>query len=298
MQTQIPNELKVEYPFNSNTLALSQGIKLNYVAEGNPENKPVMMVHGNPTWSFFYRNLIKMLKDNHRVIVPDHIGCGLSDKPQDYDYTLKNHVTNIVALFEKEVLPHLKNNQQKMDLIVHDWGGAIGMGLATTYPEYIDKIVIMNTAAFTDIHIPARINLCKLPVVGEKLVRHFNAFAWPATFMAVERPLSKTIKKGFLLPYNDYKNRIATARFVKDIPMKEDHPTWKTLKAIEEKLPLLKGEKLLLWGAKDFCFSPHFYERWCEIYPEAKKHYISNAGHYLLEDAPEETQREIKAFLN
>ena len=297
MQT-IPTELKTEYPFGPQRIQVGKNLNLSYVDEGDKNSKPVMMVHGNPTWSFFYRNLIKMLKDNHRVIVPDHIGCGLSDKPQDYDYTLKNHVDNVTTLFESEVLPILKDKNMKMDLIVHDWGGAIGMGLATRYPDFIDKIVIMNTAAFTDINIPARISICKLPVVGEKLVRHFNAFAWPATFMAVEKPLSKAIKKGFLLPYNDYNNRIATARFVKDIPMKEDHPTWNTLKDIENKLDTLKGEKLLLWGAKDFCFSPHFYERWCQIYPKAKKHFIASAGHYLLEDAPEETQREIKAFLN
>ncbi len=296
-QTQIPNDLKAEYPFAPNGLKLSSGHKLNYISEGELGAKPVMMVHGNPTWSFFYRNLVKLLQGDHRVIVPDHLGCGLSDKPQDYDYSLKNHVANIKELFEKEVLPGLKEKNQKMDLIVHDWGGAIGMGLATSYPDYIDRIIIMNTAAFTDINIPTRINICKLPVIGERLVRHFNAFAWPATFMAVKKPLSKTIKKGFLLPYNDYHNRIATARFVKDIPMTEDHPTWNTLKEIEDKLQCLTGDKLLLWGGKDFCFSTHFYERWCEIYPEAKKAFLAGAGHYLLEDEPEKTSSEISQFL-
>ena len=297
MMTTIPSELKSEYPFVGHRLTLKSNHSLHYLAEGEQGKKPLMMVHGNPTWSFFYRNLVKVLKNDHRIIVPDHIGCGLSDKPQDYDYTLENHVSNIIELFEKEVLPGLKENDQKMDLIVHDWGGAIGMGLATAFPEYIDRIVIMNTAAFTDINIPSRISLCKLPVIGEKMVRHFNAFAWPATFMAVEKPLSKIIKKGFLLPYGNYRDRIATARFVKDIPMNESHPTWKTLKAIEEKLPLLKGEKLLLWGAKDFCFSPHFYERWCEIYPDARKCFLSSAGHYLLEDESAITQKEITEFL-
>jgi len=295
---EIPNELKAEYPFARHTLKLKSGHSLNYIAEGDLTAKPVMMVHGNPTWSFFYRNLVKGLKNDHRVIVPDHIGCGLSDKPQEYDYSLKSHITNIKELFEKEILPSLKDSDQKMDLIVHDWGGAIGMGLATSYPQYIDRIVIMNTAAFTDIHIPTRINICKLPLIGEQLVRHFNAFAWPATFMAVKKPLTKTIKQGYLLPYNSYQNRIATARFVQDIPMTADHPTWNTLKEIEDKLQILTGKKLLLWGGKDFCFSPHFYERWCEIYPEAKKSFLPNAGHYLLEDEPERTQNEIFEFLN
>lgn len=297
MQVTIPSELKTEYPFQDNFLDLPNDLKYHYVAEGEDQARPVMMVHGNPTWSFFYRNIIKLLKSTHRVIVPDHIGCGLSDKPQDYDYTLENHIQNLEELFKKEVLPSLKANNHKLDLIVHDWGGAIGMGLATRYPEYIGKVVIMNTAAFTDIHMPTRIGICKLPVVGERIVRHFNAFAWPATFMAVAKPLSNEIKKGFLLPYNNYKNRIATARFVKDIPMNAGHPTWRTLKSIENKLPEVKGEKLLLWGEKDFCFTPHFFERWTQIYPEAKQVMLPSAGHYLLEDEPQITQKTISDFL-
>tara|TARA_Y100000780_G_scaffold232570_1_gene266769 strand:- start:65349 stop:66278 length:930 start_codon:yes stop_codon:yes gene_type:complete len=298
MTTTVPQHLRAEYPFIPQLFPLKSGHKQNILDLGDHATKPIMMVHGNPTWSFFYRNLIKEFQNHRRVIVPDHLGCGLSDKPQDYDYSLKNHVNNICEYFEEKIVPALKLNQQKMDLIVHDWGGAIGMGLATRYPEMIDKIVIMNTAAFTDIHIPKRIGICKLPVIGEKLVRHFNAFAWPATFMAVEKPLNKMIKEGFLLPYGNYRDRIATARFVKDIPMDESHPTWETLKSIETKLTHLKGEKLLLWGAKDFCFTTHFYRRWSEFYPDAKKCLLEEAGHYLLEDERERTTQEITQFLS
>jgi haloalkane dehalogenase len=115
--------------------------------------------------------------------------------------------------------------------------------------------------------------------------------------MASAKPLTDVIKKGYLLPYNNYENRIATAKFVKDIPMRESHPTWNTLKAIEGELPKLPGEKFILWGRQDFCFSPHFYKRWCQIYPEAKKLMLADAGHYLLEDEPEVTQKSIIEFL-
>ena len=112
---EIPNDLKGEYPFNPHFLNVKKE-KLHYVDEGQGE--PLLMLHGNPTWSFFYRNLAKFFsQNNYRVIVPDHIGCGLSDKPQDYDYTLENHIENTISLIEKL-------NLKDITLIVHDWGGA------------------------------------------------------------------------------------------------------------------------------------------------------------------------------
>jgi len=298
--TNIPSELKTVYPFKSNYQPVvdknGHSHNIHFVAEGDPTEIPVIMVHGNPTWSFFYRNLIKDLSKTRRVISIDHTGCGLSDKPQDFSYSLEEHIEILNQVFEKQVLPHLKEDVG-FELIVHDWGGAIGMGLARKWKDLVRKVVIMNTAAFTDANIPKRISICKLPYLGEKLVRYFNAFAWPATFMAVERPMKNIIKKGYLLPYNNYKNRIATAKFVKDIPMSKDHLSWNTLKSIEDDLKNIPGEKLILWGKKDFCFTPHFYERWCKIYPQAQKEMLETAGHYLLEDEPEKTSRIIQEFL-
>jgi haloalkane dehalogenase len=290
----IPQNLKEEYPFESNFFEVAPDTHLHYVDEGRDNEKILVMVHGNPTWSFFYRNLIKKFSKTHRVIAVDHIGCGLSSKPQDYDYSLKNHIENLSQLFRQKVLTI--NPNARFDLIVHDWGGAIGSGFALNFKERLDKMVIMNTAAFTDTFIPKRINLCKLPVVGEPMVRAFNAFAWPATFMAVNKPLPKTIKSGYLLPYDNYQNRIATARFVKDIPMNDKHPTWATLKEIENGLKGLEGKKLILWGEKDFCFTPHFFKRWLDFYPEAQTQMLPNAGHYLLEDEPQQTENLISTF--
>ncbi len=295
--TVLPKALRHEYPFSGQNLKLSSGHTLHYLDEGSKESEPLLMVHGNPTWSFYYRNLTKGLRGNFRVIAPDHIGCGLSEKPQDYGYSLREHIDNLKELYISEIKPHMKPGQ-KLNLIVHDWGGAIGLGLAGEIPEEIGKVVILNTAAFTDAYIPKRIGLCKLPVVGEPMVRFFNAFAWPATFMAVEKPLKRAVKKGYLYPYNNYANRIATARFVKDIPMNAQHPSWKTLKEVEDNLKLIEGEKLILWGAKDFCFTTHFFERWQRIYPKAKAHLYNESGHYILEDQQEDTLKRISEFLN
>lgn len=283
----IPDELKTEYPFKSHFLGIGKN-NLHYVDVG--EGEVILMLHGNPTWSFFYRNLAKYFSEkNYRVIVPDHMGCGLSSKPQEYEYTLKTHIDNLCLLVEKL-------NLSNITLIVHDWGGAIGMGLATRYPHLIKKMVIMNTAAFRSIEIPARINILRNPV-GEWFIRQFNGFAGPATFMASKKGLSPLVKKGFVLPYADFESRIATAKFVQDIPMNETHPTYNTLKDIEEKLSTIKAPVLLLWGEKDFCFTMNFQKRWLEFFPKARSVSYPNAGHYLIEDEKKAVTQEIENFL-
>jgi pimeloyl-ACP methyl ester carboxylesterase len=288
----LSQESKDEYPFDQNFMVTDDDHLLHYLDEGNKDHHAIIMVHGNPTWSFYYRNLVKDLKSQYRVIVPDHLGCGFSDKPQDYDYTLKNHIKNLTKLINE-----LLDQGRSFDLVVHDWGGAIGMGTALNFPKRIRKTVILNTAAFTSTRIPKRINLCKLPLIGEQLVRHFNAFAYPATKMAVTKPLKDHIKKGYLLPYNNYKNRIATARFVRDIPMKESHVSWDTLKNIENNLHTIDGEKMILWGGKDFCFNMDFYERWLKIYPQARTFLFSDGGHYILEDKEKDAVEKIGHFI-
>jgi len=280
--------LKNLYPFRSNFLDID-GKQYHYIDEGSGD--PVLMVHGNPTWSFYYRNLATALKGTNRVIAPDHIGCGLSDKPQDYEYTLENHVENLKKLVK---FLDLKN----ITLVVHDWGGAIGFGLATAMPELIKRIVILNTAAFHMNRIPFTIGLCKNKLFGKFIVKQFNAFAWPATFMATNKGLEHNVKKGYLLPYDNSKNRIAVAEFVQDIPLKESHRSFYTLNSIEKKLKSLKCPKLILWGGKDFCFNDHFFKKWQDIYPDAYYKYYKDAGHYVLEDEQKDVIQNIKDFMD
>src|SRR5262249_37712127 len=118
--------------------------RMHYLDEGSGE--PVVMLHGNPTWSFYYRNLILSLRDSYRCVVPDHLGCGLSDKPSEaaYDYSLKSRIDDLEAL-----LNHL--GVDKITLVLHDWGGMIGMGFAARQPDRIRRLIVSNTAAF---HLP------------------------------------------------------------------------------------------------------------------------------------------------
>lgn len=284
----IPEELRKEYPFADNYLDLD-GVHMHYVDEG--EGTSILMLHGNPTWSFFYRNLIKTMSANCRCIAPDHIGCGLSDKPQQYPYTLDQHIQNVIQLVDSLGL-------KSLDLVVHDWGGAIGSGLATRRPDLVRRIVVMNTAGFLSKRIPARINICKLPGFGALAIRGFNAFAGAAVHMAVEKPLSPVIKKGFLLPYNNWKNRIATLRFVQDIPMNSKHPSYQTLRQIDDSLSSLDAKPMLIcWGGKDWCFNDSFYQEWTKRFPKAETYYRAEANHYLMEDDGEHIIPKIREFL-
>ena len=263
---------------------------MNYVDEG--DGHPVIMLHGNPTWSFYYRNVVRLLAGQFRCLALDHMGCGLSDKPQEYSYTLKQHIQNAV-----DWIGHL--DVDRFDLIVHDWGGAIGMGVARALPDKVRKIVILNTAAFNVPRIPKRIAVCRIPLLGDFIVRGLNGFAGPATKMAVKKPFSQAEKAGYLLPYNNWANRVANLRFVQDIPTQPSQETYQVVADIEAFLPSLKDRPILIgWGMKDFCFTEFFLERWKNYYPNAKVLTYPKSGHYILDDERETLIPEIKQFLS
>lgn len=286
---QLPGWLREIYPFTPKRFPTAAGV-LSYLDEGAGD-EAVVMVHGNPTWSFYYRNVVLALRGRMRCIVPDHLGCGLSDKPQDWSYRLADHIANLRAL-----LDHLQ--LKRVHLIVHDWGGPIGLGATLPLGERLGKVVILNTAAFADTVVPARINFCRLPVIGELAVRGCNGFAWPATWMSVTRPLPDAVKRGFLFPYDSWANRIATHRFVVDIPTGKNHPSDAALAEIERQLPALREKPVrILWGGRDFCFNRHYYDRWTQLVPQAQATYFDEAGHYVLEDAREECIAAIQKFL-
>lgn len=287
----LPTWLAEQYPFAPRRFTTPHGAEMSYVDEGQGSHA-VLMVHGNPTWSFYYRELVRELSPHVRCIVPDHVGMGLSDKPADYPYTLAARIADLEALVDSLGV-------ETLDLVVHDWGGAIGFGLAGRCPGRIRRIVILNTAAFTSIHLSKRIAICKAPLIGPLIVRGGNGFAWPATWMAMSRrALSAAQAKAYLFPYDSWAHRVAVSAFVQDIPMKESHPSWKTLRHVEEGLEQFQRHPtLLLWGGRDFCFNDHFYNEWIQRLPQAEQVYLDDAGHYVLEDAPNDAIPRIKEHL-
>ncbi len=283
------NNVYPDYPFPAKFLNLD-GDRLHYIDMGS--GPVIVMVHGNPTWSYYFRNLISLLQKDHRVIAIDHIGCGLSDKPSDYPYSLAQHIKNLESLIE-----HLRID--RFSLVVHDWGGAIGMGCAVKRPMDIDRIVVMNTAAFRSSRIPLRIQVCRLPVVGEIIVRLFNGFAWPAQYMAVKKKMAPGVARAYLAPYNSWNNRVAIFRFVEDIPLHSRHKSYATLVEVENGLDLLRDQSipfLIVWGGGDFCFNDTFFEEWKKRFPGAANHYFPDGGHYVLEDKFAEIAPLIHSF--
>lgn len=272
-----------EYPFAPHFHAVSGGA-LHYVDEGPQDGEVVLCVHGNPTWSFYYRRLIAALSRERRVIAPDHLGCGLSDKPQDWSYRLADHIANLERLV-------LDLDLTRIHLVVHDWGGAIGTGVAVRHPERFLSISASNTAAFPSTRIPTRIDVCRLPVFGPLAIRGLNAFARAATVMAVEKRerMTSAVRAGYLAPYGNWRDRIATLRFVQDIPLSPKHASFAALQAIDAGLSQLAHLPVnLYWGERDWCFTPEFRREWQVRFPSAEVLAIEDAGHYVLEDAHEQ----------
>lgn len=284
----LPSWLRALYPFKSHFMDGPAG-RIHYVDEG--KGHPVVLLHGNPSWSFLWRDLIVDLRGSFRCIAPDHLGCGLSDKPRGGPYNLAGHTQRAIQLIDRLGL-------ETFDLVVHDWGGAVGMGIATRMAERIRRIVVTNTAAFPSRRIPWRIAVCRTPFAGPFAVRYLNAFAGPSAFMTTVKPMPTDVRNGFLFPYRSVASRVAINAFVQDIPLSGRHPSFEELNSTASKLPLLKEKPMLIvWGERDFCFTTHFRDEWLRRFPSA--HCVSDpdAGHYVLEDSGAEGRNTIVEWL-
>ncbi len=302
------------YPFKSEYLEIplsetsADRARMHYVQEGaggqgtsgesggqqGGGNATVLCVHGNPTWSFTYREVLKQVSDQARVIAVDHIGCGLSDKPQNYNYTLEQHVGNLSRLIEQLDL-------RNITLLAHDWGGAIGLGAALKHPTRVQRFVLLNTAAFPPPYVPWRIAACRWPWIGEWSMRRLNVFARAALVMTLHRlpKLDKTVAAGLIAPYHDWKSRVAIARFVQDIPRRKSHPTWQLLSRIEQGVALFADRPTrLVWGMKDWCFRPECLTRLEQMFPQAQTQRLEDVGHYVMEEAPNEVVAAVRSCLN
>ncbi|MEM6290350.1 MAG: alpha/beta fold hydrolase [Myxococcota bacterium] len=285
------------YPFRTATLD-RDGLAYHYVDEGPRDGPVVLMVHGNPTWSFYWRNLINALKETHRVIAPDHIGCGRSDKPGEdrYDYTLRSRIDDLGALVE-----HL--DLQDITLVVHDWGGGIGFGWAVDHPDRIKQMVVLNTAAF---HLPqgkafpAALTLARLPGLGGLLVRGANAFVRGANrFCVTKHKMDPEVAAGYRAPYRTWADRVAVHRFVTDIPLHPRDRAFAVIEATQNGLSKLADKPMFIgWGLKDFVFDHHFLAEWERRFPDAAVTRYEDCGHYILEDAREDLIPKITGFIS
>jgi haloalkane dehalogenase len=284
-----------EYPFSPHAFDRN-GHKLSHLDEGSGE--PVVMVHGNPTWSFYFRHLVLALRGNYRCVVPDHIGCGLSDKPPEsrYDYSLKSRVDDLEAL-----LDHL-GLRENLTLVLHDWGGMIGMAFAARHPERVKRIVASNTGAFrlpSAKKLPRSLWLGRNTKLGAWLILRRNAFCRAAAKWCVTRTkLPADVRAMYLAPYDAPEHRHAVLKFVQTIPLKPSDPGYDVVSDTELSLAKFRHvPTLLLWGLRDFVFDKHFLAEWKWHLPHAEVHEFADCGHYLLEDARDEFVALVKAFL-
>lgn len=283
------------YPFAGRSFDRPGG-RLHYLDEGTGD--PVVMVHGNPTWSFYFRSLVLALRGDHRCVVPDHLGCGLSDKPtaDRYDFSLKSRIDDLDALLDHAGVG------DRVTLVVHDWGGMIGMGWAARHPGRVRRVVAINTAAFplpAAKRLPASLWLGRNTPVGEWLILKANAFCRAAARWCVtRRRLPPAVRAMYLAPYDTPAHRLAVLRFVQTIPLRDTDPGMDIVTATAAALDRFRDTPtLLLWGLRDFVFDRHFLAEWQRRLPHAEAHTWADCGHYLLEDAPDEAAAKVRAFL-
>jgi len=285
------------YPFLSRWLGLPRG-RLHYLDEGASDvSKPracLLFVHGNPTWSFHWRRLIRHLSDRYRCVAIDHMGCGWSEKPDRW-LSLEDHIENLTALIES-----LDPPAHQITLFAQDWGGAIGLGAMLRMPERLQRMVLFNSGAFPPPYIPWQIRACRVPWLGRLAVQGGNLFSRAALRMTLARcrRLEPAVAAGYLAPYDTWAHRRAVYGFVRDIPYRPHHPTWRLLAKIERQLPSLDHvPAALIWGLRDWCFRPECLERFVALWPNAQVYRLADVGHWVVEDAPQESLAIVEQFL-
>jgi haloalkane dehalogenase len=292
-----------DYPFTPARFEPRQGIAMSCLDEGPRDGEVIVMLHGNPSWSYYWRHLVLGLRDRYRCIVPDHVGMGLSDKPGDapsasprYDYTLQSRIDDLDAL-----LGHL-GIDGPVTLAVHDWGGMIGFGWALRDPARIRRLIVTNTAAFplpAAKRFPKRLAMGRDSRLGGWLIRRFNLFARGAARFGTERRLPKDVREAYAGVYDGWDDAISTLRFMQDIPLGEGDRAWPLLKAAEAALPGYADRPAFLgWGLRDFVFDRHFLDGFRAALPDAEVHAFEDANHYVLEDKHEVLVPAIRAFLD
>lgn len=292
------------YPTDSQRFEVRPGIAMSYLDEGPRDGEVVVMVHGNPSWSYYWRTLVAGLSDKYRCIVPDHVGMGLSDKPDDapdaqprYDYTLQSRIDDLETLLHHAGI----DDTTPVTLAVHDWGGMIGFGWALTHAVQVRRLVILNTAAFpmpAAKTVPWQIALGRDWAVGEWIIRGFNAFSAGASWLGVTRRMPADVRRAYVAPYDSWAHRIATIRFMQDIPLGPGDRAWLLLNAAGRALPSFADRPAFLgWGLKDFVFDHLFLERFQADLPQAQTMAFADAGHYVLEDKHEVLVPAVRTFL-
>jgi cis-3-alkyl-4-acyloxetan-2-one decarboxylase len=292
--------LEGQWPYEPRWFETQEG-RLHYVDEGPRDGRPVVLVHGNPTWGFLYRHFIgPLVAAGHRAIVPDHLGFGRSDKPADAGvYRIADHARRLDALLESLDL-------RGAVVVPQDWGGPIGLSWAVAHPGRVAGLFILNTFAHRPpekVSLPLPLRLFRTPGVGEVMVKGLGLFHRVFLFRAgvVHRErLTPAIKRAYLMPHPSWSTRTGVLAFPREIPAGPEGPVADLTGELEQGLERhFRGSPVhIVWAMRDIAFTPEMLERlWLKTFPDARVTRLADAGHYLQEDAHERIVPQLLTFL-
>jgi haloalkane dehalogenase len=282
------------FPFAPQYLRVHD-FQMHYVDMG--EGDPLVLLHGDPTWGYLYRHMILPLSQRARCIVPDHMGMGKSDVPAaPYPYRLQHHIANLERLL-------LTLQLQNITLVVHDWGGPVGLGFAVRHPERIARLILINTWAFAPWPggpLPRLLELIRSSR-GEAFVCGKNGYVKPALLGTSAYPhhFTDTVLNAYLAPFPTPASRRALLCWSRDIPIASSDPSYAEMQRIEQGLPQFRTiPVLLIWGMQDPVLPPAVLHQWQRVYPHATTQEITDASHFVHEDAPTQVLTAIEQFLD
>ncbi|MDE6432152.1 MAG: alpha/beta fold hydrolase [Opitutales bacterium] len=276
------------YPFDSNYSVIdSSGNRVHYIQTGKGET--VLFLHGFPSWSFMYRDLIKELRSEFSCVALDHLGYGFSDKPLHYKYNIENHIKNAIKFAENMQF-------RKFHLVMHDFGVAVGLAMAERWPERISSMVFLNSSCFRYPKFTFTALIFKLPILRVVLTRFTNFLQKIYLHLGAET-MTPEIEKGYLWPYHSFLDRVAIGQGLNDIPLFPDHKSLPKYDELESKAFLLSNKKMkFFWADLDFFHTSASLKRWAKILPNAYLKRYENGNYFLLEDSAA-ARNDICAFL-
>jgi cis-3-alkyl-4-acyloxetan-2-one decarboxylase len=284
------------WPYEPRWFETPEG-RMHYVDDGPRHGRPVVLVHGNPTWGFLYRNFIGPLTQaGHRAIVPDHLGFGRSDKPTDPElYRIPRHVARLDALLESL-------NLRDAVVVVQDWGGPIGLSWAVAHPERVSGLFILDTFAGPRQNIPVPLRLFRTPGVGEALVKGLDMFVRGFLFRAGvvhHERLTEDVRRAYLAPHPTWSSRTGELVFPREIPSSDTGPIAGLLARLNREIEQEFRSKpaRIMWAMRDPAFTPAVLEQWRKTLPDAPVTKLDDASHYLQEDAYERIVPQLLSFL-
>lgn len=294
-----PAWLEALYPWTAKSIAVN-GRRMAYLDEGSPTARPVLLLHGNPTWSFLYRDFVNPLVEaGYRVIAPDGIGSGYSEKPRlDSAYSLAHHIADLVALIDGLDL-------QGFAVVGQDWGGPQGVGAALQRLDRLAALTLMNTWLFTDVCGPFHASplpwtTWHAPLIAQVFMKRFKIVSRLGVSLVTKRGLSHEELRAYQHVYDEPETDTVTLAWPRTIPLEPGDRGWADMKMIQDRLPELSGTPVqLIWAPGDQVFPIEYSNRLKELIPHAEEPILfDRAAHFLQDDRGPDIVKEIVTFLD